>query len=67
MEVLLVDNLEIGFTKDDDEAILSRSFWDEDEADCEYECFSKPIRTPRMNGFFGMDGYNCHPMQKYDK
>lgn len=48
-------------------AIHTRSFWDDDASDSDFECFCKPIRTPLMNRFFGMDGYNCHPLQKYDK
>lgn len=50
------------------EAVRTRSFWDTDDSeDNDFECFCKPIRTPRMNQFFGMDGYNCHPLQNLDK
>lgn len=60
-------NHDIDIEQNDGVAILTRSFWDENPADRDYECFCKPIRTPLMNGFFNMDGYNCHPLQKYDK
>ena len=49
-------------------AVKTRTFWeDKDKEDNEFECFCKPIRTPLQNGFFGSDGYNTHPLQKYDR
>lgn len=55
------------FKNDNGVAVKVRSFWDDDGSDADFECFCKPVRTPLMNGFFGMNGYNCHPMQKLDK
>lgn len=54
-------------TPTEDRAILTRTFWDDDGSDADYECFCKPIRTPLQNGFFGMNGYNCHPLQHLDR
>lgn len=65
--IFVIDNeIEIG-QEDEGVAVLTRSFWDDDSSDADFECFCKPIRTPRMNSFLGMDGYNCHPMQKLDR
>ena len=53
--------------EDEGVAVLTRSFWDDDSSDCDFECFCKPIRTPRMNSFLGIDGYNSHPKQRLDR
>lgn len=49
-------------------AVKTRTFWeDTDKEDNDFECFCKPIRTPRDNAFWGGSGYNSHPLQKEDR
>ena len=65
--MFLEPNVSSCLIPDEDKAVLTRSFWDDDGSDHQYECFCKPIRTPRQNAFFGMNGYNCHPLQHLDR
>lgn len=48
-------------------AVKTHVFGFGEQDDAEFYTFCKPIRTPRQNQFFGIDGYNAHPKQELDR
>lgn len=53
--------------QEDDVAVKTHVFGFGEQDDAEFYTFCKPIRTPRQNQFFGIDGYNAHPKQELDR
>lgn len=65
--MFLESNVSNCLIPDEDKAVLTRSFWNDDGSDRKYGHFCKPIKTPSQNGLFGMNRYNCHPLQHLNR